>query len=160
MEVKKKRAGSKKEALNYISNYCSKEEHCIFEVRTKLLDFSLTDSDIDEIIQDLISANYIDENRYSQAFANDKYKFNKWGKHKIAFALRNKKISDKTIQTALELIPDEFYIKQLNAELTKKINSLHCSSPFELKGKLFRFAAGRGYESDLIQEAINHLLEE
>ena len=160
MEVDKKKSVSKKEAINYISAYCSKEERCMFDAKNKLLEFSLTESDIDEILEYLISENYIDENRYSNAFVNDKYKFNKWGKLKIRYALKNKKIPEKIIQTSLAFIPEQPYLRQLENELSKKMKSLRCTSVFELKGKLYRFAASRGFESELIQEALNHLLEE
>jgi len=150
---------SRKELLTLITHYCSREERCIFDVTKKISEYNLPESEITEIIEFLKKEKYIDELRYTEAFVNDKFRFNKWGKYKINFALKQKHIPDHIIAEALEKIPEENYHSLLHDELSKKLRSLSKSSGYELKSKLYRFAASRGYENDLILEVINELID-
>ena len=151
---------SKKELLTLITHYCSREERCIYDVKKKISEYHLPESEIPEIIEFLKNEKYIDELRYTEAFVNDKFRFNKWGKYKINFALKQKHIPEHLISEALKNIPDENYHSLLHDELSKKLRSLSKSSSYELKSKLYRFAASRGYENDLILDVINELLKE
>ena len=63
----------------------------------------MDDDAIDKIIDRLKAEKYIDEARYCRSFINDKLRFNKWGRKKIEFALKQKQIP-------LELISDAFKI--------------------------------------------------
>jgi regulatory protein len=160
MALNKKQPFSKQEALSYITAFCSKEERCISDVEKKLFELLQSEAEIEEIIQFLISEKYIDETRYTNAFVNDKFRFNKWGKLKIAYALKNKKIPSKIIEQSLSAISEDQYSQQLEYELFKKLKSLPKSSTFELKGKLYRFAASRGFESELIQDLLCRLIDD
>lgn len=151
---------SKNEALSLLTRYCSKEEHCIFDAREKLKNYKLHESTIEEIVHFLVKEKYIDELRYSLAFVNDKSKFNKWGRFKIRYSLKQKQIPENIIKEALENISDDECRQILHDELSKKLRSLPKASNYELKGKLYRFAAGRGFENDIILEVIGELLEE
>lgn len=149
-----------REALLLLTQYCSREERCIFDVKQKLKSFQLPESSITEITEQLIHDKYIDETRYAQAFANDKYKFNKWGKFKISFALQQKHIPDSIIQQVIENIPDEGYNNLLESELIKKMKTLPDSlSNFEKRGKLYRFAASRGFSYDEVNKVLDALLK-
>ncbi len=50
--------------------------------------------------------------------------------------------------------PDE-YRSTLEDEMRRKNRTIKESNPYQRKAKLFRFAAGRGFENDLIYELIN-----
>ena len=63
---------------------------------------------------------FIDEERFTFAFANGKFRNNKWGRNKISYALHKKQIPDLTIQIALNSIDEEEYIKTLKAVLSSK----------------------------------------
>lgn len=150
-----------REAILLLMQYCSREERCSYDATKKLQTFSLPDTEIETIVDTLIKEKFIDDLRYATAYANDKYRFNKWGKFKISFALKQKKISENIIDQAIEIIPDEKYSSILNEELSKKLRTFpNTLSDYEKRGKLFRFAAGRGFETDDISEAINNLLKE
>jgi regulatory protein len=136
------------------------EERCEHDVQKKISKFNFPENEITEIIEFLKKEKYIDEHRYAEAFVNDKYRFNKWGKYKINFALKQKHIPEPIILEALKKIPDENYHSLLFDELSKKLRSLPKNSDYELKTKLYRFAASRGYENDLILKVINNLLNE
>lgn len=148
---------SQKEALSLITGYCSREERCSADVISKLKDYNLPQIVIDDILEFLIKEKYIDDLRYANAFVSDKFRFNKWGRIKIAYMLKQKHVSETLINTALDTIDSETYIDLLREELVKKKRSLKNISGYELKGKLYQFAAGRGFESDEINKALKQL---
>jgi regulatory protein len=150
---------SKKEAISTLTKLCSKKEICSFEAEEKLNHWGIQTTDKKEIIDFLIREKFIDDLRFSVHFASDKFRFNKWGKYKIANALKFKRIPETVIKKALDELPDENYKAQLQNELVKKIRSMPKSSDYEMKGKLYRFAAGRGYENNLIMDVLNEIFQ-
>ena len=151
---------SKSEAFSALARYCSGAERCEHDVRLKLARYQLPNNLVDEIIHLLKKEKYIDELRYAKAFVNDKSKFQKWGRFKITLGLKQKHIAENIIEEALENYSDDDCRKNLYDELSKKLRSLPKASNYELKGKLYRFAASRGFENDIILEVIGELLEE
>ena len=98
---------------------------------------------------------FIDEERYCKAFVNDKYRFDKWGKIKIAQALQLKKIPSSLYWIYLNNIDKEEYLSILNKLLQSKRKSVHAETEFERNGKLIRFALSRGFEMDDIRQCLD-----
>lgn len=143
--------------LNKAAIYASRCEHCEGEVREKLSNWGATQEEIDEIITYLIEERYIDNQRYANSYVKDKFRFNHWGKYKISVMLRSKQIDNSLIENALEQIDDEEYTEKLQNILRDKLRSLKYSSEYEKKGKLFKFAQSRGFESSAISKVIDLL---
>ena len=143
--------------LNKAATYASRCEHCESEVREKLLIWGGTSEETDEIIAYLIEERYIDNQRYANSYAKDKFRFNHWGKYKISMMLRSKDIESETIEEALDQIDEEEYLEKLQQILKDKLRSLKYSSEYEKKGKLFKFAQSRGFESSAISKVINSI---
>lgn len=141
--------------LNKAATYASRYEHCESEVREKLLDWGGTCVETDEIIAYLIEERYIDNQRYANSYAKDKFRFNHWGKYKISMMLRSKNIESEFIEEALNQIDNEEYLEKLQQILKDKLRSLKYSSEYEKKGKLFKFAQSRGFESSAISKVID-----
>jgi hypothetical protein len=97
---------------------------------------------------------YIDEERFCRAFVNDKYRFAKWGKVKIAQALQLKKVSYNVCRRFLNEIDEEEYLSILDSLLAAKRKSVHAENEYELNGKLMRFALSRGFEMKDIRHCI------
>ena len=143
--------------LNKAATYASRCEHCESEVREKLLAWGGSNEEVDEIIAYLIEERYIDNQRYANSYAKDKFRFNHWGKYKISMMLRSKDIGNEIIEEALEQIDDEAYLEKLQQILRDKLRSLKYSSEYEKKGKLFKFAQSRGFESGAISKVIDSI---
>lgn len=136
-----------KEALNRMARFCSTAEHCRAEIEEKLRKWSLPHEVIKRIITTLEKEQYVDEARFSRAFIRDKYRFDKWGKVKIAQALRLKHIPEAIyIPLMSEVVDQEEYQAILCKLLSAKRRSLHAESDYELNAKLVRYALGRGFE--------------
>jgi len=136
---------------------CSKSEHCSFDIQEKLKSWGLASTDIDAVIEKLTAEKYIDDERFARAYAKDKSRFNKWGKQKIAFMLRNKRIAPEIIRLALEEIEDDGYTDQLLKLLTDKAKTMSSANKFDRRNKLMRFALSRGFESEQINKALQKL---
>lgn len=143
--------------LNKAATYASRCEHCESDVREKLLIWGGTSEETDEIIAYLIEERYINNQRYANSYAKDKFRFNHWGKYKISMMLRSKDIESETIEEALDQIDEEEYLEKLQQILRDKLRSLKYSSEYEKKGKLFKFAQSRGFESGAISKVIDSI---
>lgn len=140
------------EALNRVASYCSAAEHCRAEVNEKLQRWGIAYETIARILERLETEKYIDDERYCRAFVNDKFRFAKWGKMKIAQGLYMKKIPSDVAWRHLNEIDEEEYL--LRDLLASKRKSIHAKDDYELNGKLMRFAVSRGFELKDIRRCI------
>ena len=136
---------------------CSKSEHCSSDIKDKLKLWGLLSEDIDAITEKLVAEKYIDDERFARAYAKDKSRFNRWGKQKIAFMLRSKKIAPELIRLAFDEIEEESYSDQLLKLLTDKAKTIKSENKFDRRAKLMRFAMGRGFETEQINKALQKL---
>ena len=143
--------------LSKAATYASRCEHCESEVREKLDNWGANSDEIDKIINYLIEERYIDNQRYANSYTRDKFRFNHWGKYKISMMLRSKDIGNDIIEEAMNQIEEEEYLEKLQQILKDKLRSLKYSSEYEKKGKLFKFAQSRGFESSAISKVIDSI---
>lgn len=143
-------------ALQKVTFICAKAEKSSGEILKKLKEYGIADTEVKTIITYLLENNYIDDTRYSTAFAKEKFKFNKWGKIKIAHELRQKQISQPVIQTALDEIDFDDYIEVLKSVLTSKKSTLKTLDSFALKSKLTNYALSKGFEYEYIKDLLNN----
>ena len=139
------------------SAYCATAEHCEADVRTKLQTWACAPEHIDKIIDYLKNDNFLNEQRYCNAFVRDKFRFNQWGKTKIAMMLRTKNIAEETIAEAIDQIDDATYQQTVTTLLQTKLKGLKYRDEYDRKAKLIRFAQGRGFEYGIIAAAIEQL---
>lgn len=143
------------EILYKLAARCSTSEQCLSDIEAKLSRYDLTEEERTHILRHLIEERYIDNRRYAEAFVRDKYRFNKWGRIKIAQGLRMKGIDNDMIEAAMETINEKEYIDILRDLIKAKRKSTRGVSEYEINGKLIRFATGRGFEFDTIRKCIN-----
>jgi len=146
-----------RQILNRASAICSRSEKCRADITPILEKAGLSSEEIDQALEYLVKEKFIDEERYAHYFVHDKFNLNKWGKYKIAYQLKMKKIPPEIISGSLSEILIEDYEKTLWGLLRSKANTVHCASKTELKSKLMIFAQGRGYESELAYRLANEI---
>ncbi len=146
------------EALAKAMKLCSTKEYAPFDIEQKLLTWGLSDDAALEVIDTLKEEKFLDEFRMARYFANDKLKFNKWGRVKIKFMLQQKKVSREAIADALEQIDEKIYQNILSEELAKKRKTIKDTDEYQIKAKLFQFASGRGFEGDVIYKMIDRFM--
>lgn len=157
--MRAKKTITTKEALIKAENICAAREKCEADIRKKLFNWKLPTAYHDQVIEKLTDEKFIDEDRFAKYFVSDKFRYNKWGKIKIEFALKQKNISNQCIQEALNIIPESEYDQLLEKELIKKLKTLKDTDEYTIKSKLIRFAASRGFENGKIFDMISEIIE-
>ena len=142
------------EILYKLAAKCSVSEQCMSDIEAKLSRYDLTEEERTRILRHLVEEKYIDDRRYAEAFVRDKYRFNKWGRIKIAQGLRMKGIDSETISTAMEAIDEAEYLDILRDLIKAKRKSTRGKNDYEINGKLVRFATGRGFEYAAIRQCM------
>ena len=146
-----------KVAFNKAAVLCSQSEKCTSEIQEKLKLWGLNEADSQSVIDELKREKYIDDERFARAYVKDKFRFNRWGKQKIEFMLRAKKINQEILALAFEEIEDESYLDEIKRLLTEKAKSIKAKDQYDKHNKLMRFALGRGFESGKIYAALKEL---
>ena len=106
----------------------------------------------------------MDDQRYARAYVADKYRFNHWGRVKIRFMLRSKRLPEELIDEALAGIDEEAYLEALGDFLIGRLKNLGDKATEEDAWKVARSAINRGYESALVakvmEERVSKFLKE
>lgn len=139
--------------LQKARHFCDYQERCVQEVREKLKHWNARPEVIEHLIIKLENEGYIDEDRYVRAFALGKLRHNKWGRNKIIYALREKKIPELIIQIGLQEIESEEYLHVLRSLLSAK--RIDEPNPIKYKAKLAQYAIQKGFQPSLVWQVIN-----
>lgn len=140
------------EVLSKMMRYCSYSERSDFEVRIKLNNFLISAEDKHKIIAFLQKENFLNEKRFVTAFVSGKIRIKRWGKHKIAAALRARKVDEKLIQAAFNEVNEMEYFENIKHLLLMR--KYHASMSENEKSKIIRFLLSKGYETELIFKAL------
>jgi regulatory protein len=145
------------EAKAKLEALCAYQERCQFEMDQKLITWKFPEDQRDQLIADLISNNFINEQRFAEAFVSGKFRIKKWGRIKIKSHLKQKHISNYSIEKGLKEIDlDEYWTTLLYLTNKKKIElSSRKGDIWDQKAKVYRFLQSKGYESDLISDAVS-----
>lgn len=144
-------------AREKIQAYCAYQERCHMEVTMKLKSLGLIQEAIDLLIVELIQFNFLNEERYARSFARGKFRIKKWGKIKIRMALKKRDINFKCIDLSMLEIDDKTYFITLKELLQKKNETEKETNSYKRKMKLTSYLVFRGYEYDLIHDALVEL---
>lgn len=148
---------SLQEAKERIGRFCSFRERSPIEAHEKLKSWGLSESESTDLVDRLIELNFINEQRFANAYCHDKFEFNSWGKQKIRNGIFPYKITEKVIQYALDRIDEEKYQSRLFELGKKKWNKLLNEDPLKRKQKTVKYLVGKGYELDFIWKVIEKL---
>ena len=141
-------------ALIRCEELCARAERCEHELREKMRAWRIDSRDIEAIINSLTTRRFLDDSRFARAFVRDKYRFARWGRRKIAMALKQKRIDSDTIDEALEEINQDEYTAVLRTLLKAKAAHMDRPLSYDDRVKLFRFAVARGFETQLISSML------
>jgi regulatory protein len=144
-------------ALEKAMAQCSRREYCCDDIHNKLSLWGVENNDVGKILGILINDNFINESRYAIAFVRDKFKYNKWGKVKIAAHLRSKKLPPDIINSALDSIDNNLYNKLLRELIEAHRKSVKAKNQYDLKAKLLRYGLSKGFESSLLYDLLNEM---
>lgn len=154
------------QARKKIEWYCAYQERCHSEVRERLFSYGLYTKEVDEIVAHLIINNFLNEERFAEAYASGKFRMKHWGRNKIKAGLKQKKISDYCIRKGMAAIDGDEYLEVLKKEAEKKNKSIKDTAAkskenklFQRKYKLTAYLVGRGFEGDLVKDVVEEILD-
>lgn len=146
------------EALGKIQRYCAYQERSHKEVKTKLFEYGLYASQVDELISMLITDGFLNEQRFAKAYAGGKFRMKKWGRLKIKNELEFLGLTKNCIRQGLKELEDADYTKTLKSLILKKSETLADENIFRKRDKVARYAIGKGYEPELVWGLLKELL--
>ena len=148
---------TKEEALQKLRHYCRYQERCCSEVKNKLFELGINKNLHDEMINELIDENYLDEERFAIAFAIGRFKMKQWGRKKIFYELKTKKLSTEAIQKGLQQINEKDYLKILEKLAKEKYALLKHEQYLVRKKKTMDYLIQKGFEFDLVNSWIEKI---
>lgn len=149
-----------RDALDAMQKYCAKQEKCQKDIRTKLIQGGIYGEDLENVLAELITDGFIDEERYARHFVSGKFKINKWGRLKIKQALEMKDISEYCIREGLKEIDEATYTEHIRHIIIKKIQSNTTDHIlWDERIKLFNHLISKGYEKDIINPILDEFAE-
>ena len=147
-----------KEALAKLQKYCAYQDRCHKEVEQKLKQMRMIPEAVESIIVDLIQDNHLNEERFAKAYVRGRFSIKKWGKVRLTLELKQRQISKYLIKTALTEIDPDDYLQTFHALAEKKAQTLTETNPFKRKKKLADYLLYRGWESHLVYDKVNALI--
>jgi len=153
MAIKKEMTGQ--QAYLKLTALCARSEHCQQEMLDKMRQWGVSEEEQAQVMQRLVNERYVDDERFTRAFVNDKIRYNKWGRRKVEQALWMKRIDEHIARAILDEVDDEEYTATLTPMLKQKRRTTKANSDYELNMKLIKFALSRGFTMDIIKQCLD-----
>lgn len=139
-----------------MAQFCGYQERCLQEVLQKLQELGVRQEDEQqEYIAWLKEMYLLDQERFARGFVRGRFVYRQWGRQKIAYELRLRQVDANLIEDALyEEIDEQDYRDTLERMLQRKFQG--SGDAYRRKAKAYQYAAGKGYEADLIWELLRN----
>lgn len=138
--------------LTKMERFCAWQERCENDVRRKLTSFHLSENQENAIVKSLKENQFLDEDRYVEAFVRGKVRVG-WGRQKIVAALRAKHIPADLIDRCCSEIPEDDYGQQLQTAIEKWRRSHPDEAPNS--PKLVRHLLSKGFTFEEAMGAVS-----
>lgn len=148
---------NKDQALQKLRHYCRYQERCQSEVKNKLFELGVNKNEHEEMITGLIKEDYLNEARFAAAFVTGRFKMKHWGRKKILYELKEKRVKDEVIQKGLEQINEGDYLHLLQKLVKEKYASLGHEHYLIRKKKTTQYLIQKGYEAELVKTFVEKM---
>ena len=155
-----RREKTPEQALRSLMNLCVKAERSEFDVRRLLERWGIAAEERQRIVDTLVRERFVDDRRYAEAYVREKVRFSGWGRFKIRAALRAKRIDESIIEEALGQVDGASMREKLEHRLQMKMARTKARDEYDLRGKLLRYGAGLGFDTDTVLEVVEYLMAE
>ena len=144
--------------LDRLQAQCSKREYCSSDIFRKAMKAFDGDREMaGKLLQSLQEDKFVDDLRYSSAFAREKSRLTGWGPAKITYTLVGKGIPRSVVVEALGEVDQGEAARRMRSVLEIKAKTL-IGDP-QIKFKLLKFGLTRGYEYDQVAPAVDDILK-
>lgn len=148
---------TKEQAIQKLRQYCAYQERSHAEVQSKLWDLGVKKADHEEVIASLIEDDYLNETRFARQYAGGKFRMKSWGRKKIYYGLKEKKVSEYNIKLAMKEIDEDRYQQTLLDLAEKKYEQLKHEQHLVRKKKTMDYLTQKGFEPPLVTTVVNQL---
>lgn len=145
-------------ALKRAARICARSEQCGAAIRRRLAEWGVAEDVSARVVEYLYENSYIDDSRYIRSFVNDKFRFGKWGRHKIRHALNENGLSGPEVETALKKTDEDEYHQALQKAVSEKARQRGGIKTIADRASVYNFCLMRGYESELVNSAIEEYI--
>lgn len=152
-----KKVPTKEEAYNRFSNLCARQECCPHDLVQKMEALGMANDTIAYVLKHLTEENFLNEERFCNAFVHDKLEFSRWGRLRISIELRRRNLPVQLVNKTLKNIDNNRYFEKLTELLTDYNHTLNAKSAYERRSKLLRYAFGHGFEQELTVNIVDKL---
>ena len=128
--------------------YLSFRPRTIQEVRQYLQKKGISDENTEFVIERLTNQGYLNDAEFGRVWVNDRERLNPKGKRALQYELRQKGLSEKDIQQALDDLDEEALAWQA---VEKQIRRWQNLDETAFRQKLAGYLARRGFDYDIIQ---------
>lgn len=149
---------SPQQASQKIKNWCAYQERSQQETRRKLLDYGLELHEAEEIVSQLISENYLNEERFAMALAGGKFRIKHWGRNKIKMELKKHGVSEYLVKKALQGFDETIYLSVMEKVIEKKIKMVKGVNRTKIFYSVLNYVVSKGFESNIASDKINEML--
>lgn len=140
-------------SLSYLETKLRTEK----EIKEYLMKKLFPENLIDEIIERLKKEGYINEQKYIEAYTNDKLNLTTKGPFLIKRELLDLGLNEEKIDTYLNTISYETWKNKLNKIINKRVNTMKNKSLNQIKNKLKIDLFNLGYQTELIEELLENI---
>ncbi len=148
---------TKEQAFQKAKSYCSYQERTHKEVKEKLYGFGLRKADVEQLLTDLITEDYLNEERFAVQYAGGKFRMKQWGRKKIQYELKQKGLSAWCINKAMKEIDEADYLKIARKLAISKWKLLQKDHKQNKQAKAYAYLVQKGYEPELANRLIAEL---
>ena len=131
-------------------HYCAYQERCQKDVRDRMRIWGVRSAEIESTIADLITAGFVNEERFARIYAGGKFRQKKWGRVKITMELKKRQLSDYCIEAGLSEIEEDDYVQTLKSLIENKRKSSRSTNTFVKNKQVASYCIGKGYEAELV----------
>ena len=143
-------------AINFLS-YRSRSSR---EIRQNLRKYEVPEPLIEPVIERLEEKNFLNDKEFAQNWGENRNTFRPRGRRALSIELRQKGISDETIQTTLdELVDEEKLVYQAGIKKARKLARRELEWQ-DFRKKLAAFLARRGFNYGIFSPLLSQLWEE
>jgi regulatory protein len=143
------------EYIQKLEYYCAYQERCHQEVHQKMIELKIPFEQKDALLVHLIENNFLNEERFAQAFARGKHRIKKWGKNRIVQELKLRKISPIIIKKAILEIDETQYKSDFEQLANKYWEEVKEKNLNKKKSKVMGFLIRKGYETDWVYDFLS-----
>jgi len=141
-------------AMQKVLNYLSYRMRSEMEVIRYLRDLEVLDEDITRMVERLKELQFVDDQRFAEAFVRTKRDTGKKGPMLIEQELFQKGVSKLHIESAIKQYSEDMQFEHAKVMIEKKQSSYKQESPKKKQQKLMQFVIQRGFSHSIASSAV------